>query len=216
MKELIAILTFICISSIAIYFSVIKRIDTKLLIIFLVFAIISGFTIANYDIIKKFKFGSKFGSIEVETAKKEIQETKEIAIKEISSEVKGHEESIKLLISNANDTKDKIENLIKIATNLGNNIEEQKKEIIEINKFSENTKKEIETLNAASAQIALILVRITYFTLETKSEFGTTRVKKAIQEITSDLNKILPMIIPDNKERAKYIKDLQNILPSRK
>jgi ABC-type transporter Mla subunit MlaD len=152
----------------------------------------------------------------VETAIKEIQETKETAIKEISSEVKGHEESIRLLISDANDTKDKIENLIKIATNLGNNIEKQKNEIIEINKFAENTKKEIERLNAASDQIALILVRITNFTLETRSEFGTTRVKKAIQEITNDLNKILPMIIPDNEERAMWIKDLQNFLPPRK
>lgn len=125
-------------------------------------------------------------------------------------------EAIRLLISNANDTKDKIENLIKTATDLDNNIEKQKKEIIEINKFAENAKKEIETLNTASAQIALILVRATYFTLETKGEFGTPRTNMAIQEIVSDLNKILPMVIPDNEERAKWIKDLQNILPPRK
>jgi len=196
--------------------SVIKKIDSKILIVLLVFAIISGFTIVNYDIIKKIKFGSTLGSIEVETAKKEIFETKETALKEIGLEVKGHEESIRLLISNANDAKDKIENLIKIATDLDSNIEEQKKEIIEIDKFAENTKKEIETLNTASAQIALILVRATYFTVETKSEFGTSRAEKAIQEIMNDLNKILPMVIPDNEERAKWIKDLQNILPPRK
>jgi energy-coupling factor transporter transmembrane protein EcfT len=216
MKELIAFLVFFCISCISIYLLVIKKIDSKILIVLLVFAIISGFTIANYDIIKKVKFGSTLGSIEVETAKKEIFETKETALKEISSEVKGHEESIRLLISNANDTKDKIENLIKIATDLENNIEEQKREIIEINKFTENTKKEIETLNTASAQIALILVRATYFTIETKSEFGTSRAEKAIQEIMNDLNKILPMVISDNEERAKWIKDLQNVLPPRK
>jgi len=125
-------------------------------------------------------------------------------------------EAIRLLISNANDTKNKLENLIKIATNLENNIEEQKKEIIEINKFAENTKKEIETLNNASAQIALILVRATYLTHETKGEFGTPRAKKAIQEIMNDLNKILPMVIPNNEERAKYINDLENILPPKK
>jgi len=216
MKELIAFLIFFCISCISIYLSVIKKIDSKILIVLLVFAIISGFTIVNYDIIKKIKFGSTLGSIEVETAKKEIFETKETALKEIGLEVKGHEESIRLLISNANDAKDKIENLIKIATDLDSNIEEQKKEIIEIDKFAENTKKEIETLNTASAQIALILVRATYFTVETKSEFGTSRAEKAIQEIMNDLNKILPMVIPDNEERAKWIKDLQNILPPRK
>lgn len=213
MKELVAILISICIASIAIYLAVIKKIDYKLLIVLLGFAIISGFIIVNYNIIKTIKLGS---IIEVETAKKEIRETTETALKEISSEVKGHEESIRLLISNANDTKDKIENLIEIASDLDNNIEKQKKEIIEINKFSENTKKEIEILNTASAQIALILVRATYFTLETKSEFGTARVKKAIQEMIDDINKILPMAISDKEERAKWIKDLQNILPPRK
>jgi len=216
MKELIAFLIPFCIVCISIYLVVIKKIDYKILIVLLVFAIFSGLTIANYDMLEKFKFGSKFISIEVETAIKEIQETKETAIKEISSEVKEHEQSIRLLISNANDTKDKIENLIKIATDLDNNIEEQKKEIIEINKFAENTKKEIEILNAASAQIALILVRVTYLTLETKSEFGTSRAEKAGKEIINDLNKILPIIIPDKEERAKWVKNLQNILLPRK
>ncbi len=216
MKELIALIYSIFIFGIAIYLLVTKKIDSKKLIVLLVFAIFSGLAIANYDILKKIKFGSNIVSIEMETAKEEIRETKETAIKEISSEVKEHEEAIRLLISNANDTKDKIENLIEIATDLGNNIEKQKKEIIEINKFSENTKKEIETLNTASAQIALILVKATYFTIETKSEFGTSRAEKAIQEILSDLNKILPMVIPDNEERAKWIKDLQNILPPRR
>ena len=119
MKELIAFLVFFCISCISICLLVIKKIDSKTLIVLLIFAIISGFTIVNYNIIKKIKFGSNLVNIEVETAKKEIFETKETALKEISSEVKGHEESIRLLISNANDTKDEIENLIKVATEIG-------------------------------------------------------------------------------------------------
>ena len=215
MKELVALINYICFSGIAIYLLITKKIDSKILIVLLGFAIFSGLAIANYDILKKIKFGSNIVSIEVETAKEEIRETTKTALNKISSEVKEHEESIKLLISNANDTKDKIENLIIIATDLDNNIEEQKKEIIEINKFAEDTKKEIETLNSASAQIALILVRATYFTLETKSEFGTVRAKKAIQEMINDINKILPIAIPDKEERAKWIKDLQNFLPSR-
>jgi len=56
----------------------------------------------------------------------------------------------------------------------------------------------------------------TCFTLETKSKFGTTRAEKAVKEIIKDLNKILPIVIPDNEERAKWIEDLQNILPQRK
>jgi predicted glycosyltransferase len=56
----------------------------------------------------------------------------------------------------------------------------------------------------------------TYFTLGNKSEFGTTRAEKAIKEIINDLNKILPIVIPDNEELAKWSEDLQNILPPRR
>lgn len=71
-------------------------------------------------------------------------------------------------------------------------------------------------MNAAAGQIALILVRATYFTIETKNEFGTERVQKAIEEILNDLNKVLPMVIQNERERAEWINQLQSTLPPRK
>ena len=56
----------------------------------------------------------------------------------------------------------------------------------------------------------------TYFTLETKGEFVTTRAEKAVKEITNNLNKILLIVIPDNEELAKWIENLQDILPQRR
>lgn len=73
----------------------------------------------------------------------------------------------------------------------------------------------IKALNDAAAEIALILVRATYFTIETKSEFGTERATKATEEIMKDLNKILPMVITDPQKRAEWIVNLQNTLPKR-
>jgi methyl-accepting chemotaxis protein len=219
MKDLIALLIFICVSITTIYLSVTKLIELKLTIALLCFSIISGITIANYDLIEKFKWGN----VEVETAKREIIEVKETALKEISSEVKDQKESIKLLISNANDTRDKIERqkeslneLIKTATDLQKKIEEQKKIIVALNQSTEKTKSDIEKLNAASSQIALTVIRATYLSMETKSEFGTERAQKAIQEVLNDLNRILPMVITDEKERAEWIRKLQNTLPPRK
>jgi methyl-accepting chemotaxis protein len=219
MKDLIALLAFICFSITTIYLSVNKLIDLKLTIALLCFSIISGITIANYDLIKKFKWGN----VEVETAKREIIGVKETALKEISSEVKDQKESIKLLISNANDTRDKIERqkeslteLIKTATDLQKKIEEQKKIVVALNQSAEKTKSDIEKLNAASSQIALTVIRATYLSMETKSEFGTERAQKAIQEVLNDLNRILPMVITDEKERSEWIRKLQNTLPPRK
>lgn len=219
MQPLIACFIFIAIAASAIYWAVTKRIGLGLTTILLCFSILSGFMVANFDLVRKLRWGN----IEVETAKREITEAKESAIKEIVTEVKEQKESIKLLISNANDTREKIEkqkealnDVIRKASDLQNKIEEQKKKIVELNQSAEKTKGEVEKLNLASAQIALILVRATYFTIETKSEFGTDRATKAIQEVLNDLNKILPMVILDGKERADWIKKLQATLPPRK
>jgi UPF0716 family protein affecting phage T7 exclusion len=69
MKELIALINYICIFGIAIYLLVIKKIGSKILIVLLVFAIFSGLSIANYDILKKFEITSSFLSIKTEFAK---------------------------------------------------------------------------------------------------------------------------------------------------
>lgn len=157
MKDMLALLIFLSFSISSIYLAVTKKIDLKMTITLLCFSIISGLSAANYDIIKKYKWGG----IEIETAIREISEAKESALKDISTEVKDQKESIKLLISNANDTRDKIEkqkealsDLIRKASDLQAKIEDQKK-------------------------------------------------------------KILPMVIPNAKERSDWVKNLQNILPSR-
>ncbi len=53
MKELAALINYIFIFVIAIYLLVTKKINSKILIVLLFFAIFSGLAIANYDILKK-------------------------------------------------------------------------------------------------------------------------------------------------------------------
>lgn len=219
MQTLVACSIFVAIAAPTVYWAVTRKIDKGLTVILLSFSIVSGFMFANYDLIKTLKWGN----MEVETAKREIAEVKESAIKEMTAEIKEQKESIRLLILNANDTREKIEkqkealnDVIRKASDLQTRIEEQKRTTIELNQSAEKTKREIETLNLAAAQIALILVRATYFTIETKSEFGTDRAQRAIQEVLNDLNRILPMVIPSEKERADWIKKLQTTLPPRK
>lgn len=216
MKELIVLVIFLSLVIFAIFMAVTKKIDRVLTSIILCFSIISGISIANYDIVKRYKWGN----IEVEIAKKEINEVKDAALSEITKEISNQKDAIRLLMSDANNTRENIERqkselnrLISTATELQEKIIDQKNKITALKKSAENTKKDIENLNNAASQIALILVRATYFTIETKSEFGTNRSQMAIQEIINDLNKILPMVIPNEKERLEWIKKLQSTLP---
>jgi methyl-accepting chemotaxis protein len=215
MKEIIALLLFIICSSLTIYLAVRGRIPLRLTIALLVFSIFTGIAVSNYDIIYKIKWAG----FEIETAKNEIKGFKESALKEIAEEVKDQKEAIRLLISNATDTSEKIEkqkealsDLIRKASDLQTKIEDQKKKLIGLNDSADKTKKDIEALNYASEQVALILVRVTYFTLETKGDFGTARAKNAMQEVEKDLRKLLPIIIPNEEERSAWVRNLNKTL----
>ena len=216
MKEVIALFLFLCFSIPIIRLSTKGRIPLKLTITLLVFSLITGIVVYNHDMIYRIK---GLG-LEIETAKKEITGFKKSALDEISKEVKDQKASIGLLISNATNTSEKIErqkealgNLIKKAADLQTKIEDQKKKLIGLNASAEKTKKDIEMLDYASRQIALILVRVTYFTLETKDEFGTDRAKKATKEMLKDLDELTRIIIPDQEERSAWTKTLKTTLP---
>jgi|GEM_PF-3011834 len=222
MKVTIGLLIFVCITAITIHFTVSKKIDGKIALLFLSFAVLSGFVAANYEVIQRFKFGSE--GVELETAKKEIGSAKSTALTEIKTEVTNQKESIRLLISTANETSEKLEDqrkaltkLIDTATALQQKIEEQKNEITKLNQESQTAKQEIVKLNSASSQIALTLVRATYLSLQTKNEFGGgPRLTKAMAEIEKDINTVLPMVIPNPTQRKQWVDQLQNTLPKRK
>jgi ABC-type transporter Mla subunit MlaD len=221
MKLIVGVLIFVCVTTVTLHLAATKRIDGKLTIIFLAFAIASGFIAANYDVVKHLKFNRE--GLEVDTVIQEIRDAKSSALAEIDTEVKSQKESVRLLISTANTTSDRLEQqrkalseLIATAAALQKKIEDQKQEILKLNQESQVAKQEIVKLNSASSQIALAVVRATYFSLETKNEFGTgPRLKKAMDEIQQDLNRLLPMVIPDPVQRAQWVEQLQNTLPKR-
>lgn len=95
-------------------------------------------------------------------------------------------------------------------------IESIKNEVASLTTKAEDAKAQIESLNHASNELALLLTKITWMQLETKSEFGTKRVQVAVQQIFEDLNKVLEVIIPDPEERQKWIEELRKLLPVRK
>lgn len=74
MKVIIGFLVFVCVTTITIRLAVSKRIDGKMTLLFLGFAIASGFIAGNHDMIKHIKFGGE--GVEIETAKREISSAK--------------------------------------------------------------------------------------------------------------------------------------------
>lgn len=211
MKETVAILFGVCVTIFTLFLVVTKQIDAKISAVLLIFALIGGLGIANYDIIKRIKWKD----IELETYERKVKDIKEDALHEIEREVSNHKESISLLIANLNATRDKIDAQRKAVESLVEKISQQEQRLQKLANEADSTKKRIEILHKASSDLALLLTKITWLQIETKNELATNRAKKAIEQILSELNRIVAVVIPDPQERSRWIGQLQSSLPPR-
>jgi len=83
MKQAFALLFFVVVTGFTFYLAFKKKLDFKFTCTFLVFALLGGFGIANYDFIKKFKWlGAEF-----ETFERKVEAVKGKALDEIREEI---------------------------------------------------------------------------------------------------------------------------------
>lgn len=212
MKEIVALLFLICIVVVTLYLATTLQIDLKAATIFFGVAIVGGFVIANYDFVKKFKWKG----LELETFRGEVASVKKEALDEIRIEVATQQDAVKLLIANANDIREKIE-IQKVAVeSLLDRAQAAEDRLTKVASGVEESRRRIEQLHRASSDLALLLTKITWLQVETKSEFGTERATLAIQQMLADLNRVVGVVIPDEGERTKWIQQLKQSLPERK
>ena len=219
MKEIIALVFFSLFVIMTVYLTIKQKITTPVLIIFLSFSLVAGIIISNYDIIKTIRWKD----FQLETFEKDVKKVKDDAINDIRKEISNQKQSISLLITNANDTRDKlelqkkeVESLIETIKSTQKIVEVQKKSVESLTAKASMTEKRIQELNKASTDIAKLLIKATYLQIITKSEFGTERATKAINDILNDLDNIIVVVIPNPKERSNWIKSLKESLPEQK
>ena len=98
----------ICLTTIAIGLRVDGKVGDKAFVALLCVAVVSGFLIERIAVTRRFKAGP----FELETFRKDVNETKEEALEEIKKEVAVQKEAISSLINKANETR---EALLKVA-----------------------------------------------------------------------------------------------------
>lgn len=74
----------------------------------------------------------------------------------------------------------------------------------------------MESLYTTIKELSLITTKITWLHVTTKNEFGGPRDEAARLQIEQELNRLLPLILPNPQERAEWIKRLQESLPPRR
>jgi len=112
MKETVAIIWGFGWAAVAICLHIKHGLHTNSFIALLVFSLVGGLAISNYDIIKKWK---GLG-VEIETVRENIENIKTSAISDIRQEVNRQKETIDLLTQNANEVNEKLKKTIEMSS----------------------------------------------------------------------------------------------------
>jgi archaellum component FlaC len=203
MRETVALLVFLAIAGPAILLAIKKRIGNPLTVILLVFSLISGWGIANYDWVKKVQFQPPGLS----DFQKQVAEIKQGAVDELKKEAEDGKESFKRLASSVELT--------------GALVEKRKNEIDGLadamNKSGEEMKaqeEKIEKINANFSELALLLTKVAWLQFQALGEPQSNRARAATQKIMDSLDEIVAAVIPDPQARAQFVSNLFNSLPA--
>jgi len=225
MKEIAAILFFLFITLLVLSWIYKKEIPPVLAVFLLFFGLCAGFVIVNYDVITHFRY-------------KDLElEIREIAVKEVQGELENQKESIQLLIRNVNETSEKLnkqssslkaaisaayttaEKMEALSDELNlakKDIGEQRNAISELVDKVTRIRDDIDNMYNSIKELSLAIAKMTYLEASTKSEFGTERAIAAQKGIETEINKLVSLVLPNSREKAAWIRDVQTTLPSRK
>lgn len=188
------------------------------------FGVVLGLALANSDIEKFTLPGSVVmetrgkleqlrdeASADVENLKKSVNDLIDSA-NETKAELAAQKDAVNIVVRNTAETAKKLEEQRKISEGLFAEIEKQRKSLSELHQLSENTKAEIIHLNELSKDLQLTSAKIVYLQTETKGQFGTDLDVKVTKEIEKELNRLLLLAFPNEKERSVFIANMQNTL----
>jgi hypothetical protein len=212
MQEYIGLFYFFCISGVTLFFAIRRRIATGLTAVLLLFAIASGFGIANHDMVR-----AVFSDPSSLKLKEDLAAIKQNAVQEIHSEAQAVRESMSFASAASKSLTERVDGRFKELDALRDSVRESEVRC----KASEDRVKELagqavqaqteaEKVERLSADIGLILARLAWLQTEAASASGDARVQAASQQILDGLDELVAAIIPDPKARAEFIANVKS------
>ena len=211
MKEILGLAVFVVLAGAAMWLAISRRASSGFASVVLVFALLSGWTIANYDWIR--------------TAKWEIPGATD-TLKRISE---AGNASLAELRRESEEKRKSLESLSTAAAGLSEQIAAQRKEIDAIvedlkareQKVAASSEKaglaaeQVAALQRAYSDLALHMIKVVWLQQESKDDYGADRADVAAQELLNQLDEVVKLAISDPDARSKFISGVTNSLPPR-
>ena len=122
--------------------------------------------------------------------------------KDLEIEIKAYEQRV-------NDLKDEA------IEGIQREVQSQNESLDLVTRDINRTAKSVDETYSLTRDIALSIVKLTWWQTVTKSEFGGARDRTAREAIEREINSLLPKLIPDQAQRDTWIRDLYLTMPPR-
>jgi hypothetical protein len=218
-KEILALLVFLPIVSLTIYLAVKKQIGNALTTVLLVFSLLAGLAIANYDFIGKAKWEFPGFSL----FRDEVSQVRTEALQDLQKEVENQRQALKVAISDLNGTNERLDAGIKYAEALLESIKKAE-ERLKIEEFtlkeqglkSDRTAEQATAVYRAVSELALLLTKVTWLQLEARDEPDARRRDAAVRQVMDQLDLIVDLVIEDPDLKSAFVNSVMGSLPPRK
>ena len=204
-KESIALLIFFAIVGLTLYLTVKRRINATLTVVLLVFSLLTGLAIANYDLVRQ------------------VNWIKDQTLEELQKEAELQRQTIRPLLNDLNGTSEKVDAGIKYAEALLDSIkkaeERQKKEELVFKEQGlkiEQATEQMAALSRALSELALLFTKVTWLQLQTRDDSDVKRRDTAVRQVMDQLDAIVDLVIEDPELRSEFVNSVMGSLPPRR
>lgn len=215
-KESIALLIFLAMVGLTLYLAIRKYLGTTLTAVLLVFSLVTGLAVANYDLIG----GAKWEIPGLSLFRGQVNWVKDQALEELQKEADLQRQALKPIIADLNGTSEKIDAGIKYAEALLESIkkaeERLKKEELVLKEQSLRMGQAAEqtmVLSRTLSDLALLLTRVTWLQLQTRDESDAKRRDAAIRQLMDQLDAVVDLVIDDPDLRSEFVNSVMGTLP---
>lgn len=218
MKEIIALIVFFMVSSSTVVLAVRRHIGSGLAAVFLVFSLLAGLGIANYDLLRDVKWEVPGISL----FRNEANQVKEQVFEDLRSEGETQRQTIRAGVSDLNATSEKLDAGIKYSEALLESIKkaEEKLKVQELNLKEQSAKIDQAMERAAAAygamtDLALLLTKTIWLQFQAKDDTDAKRRDLAVKQVMDQLDVIVGFVIEDPQVRSEFVNSVMGSLPPR-
>jgi hypothetical protein len=218
-KESIALLIFLAIVGLTLYLTVKRRINTTLTAVLLVFSLLTGLAVANYDLVRQVKWEVPGLSL----FRSQVNWIKDQTLEELQKEAELQRQTIRPLLNDLNGTSEKVDAGIKYAEALLDSIkraeERQKKEELAFKEQGlkiEQATEQVAALSRGLSELALLFTKVTWLQLQTRDDSDVKRRETAVRQVMDQLDAIVDLVIEDPELRSEFVNSVMGSLPPRR